>query len=371
MIIAKLLSLISRVISSIIITVIIGLFNVAIMQTALVQAQNETNNHTLVDSLGRQVDMPISVERIACMYAFTGHVVAMLGRADDIVAVSNGLKRDVMLTTMHPAIRKALVPKFQGAVNIEELARTKPDIVFVSAETGRNKAEGAKLDACGLKWLVIDFHSMEQQQQAIALIGKAIGASKKASAYNSFYQKCIDLASQAVETISSERRARIYHATNEPTRTTLRKSLSSDWIQAAGVVNVASRTPTRLLDGKNHISIEQILLWNPEVILVNEPGAARFIKESPKWSAIAAVENRRVYQMPIGVSRWGHPGSLETPLAILWTVKSVYPDRLTDIDMKNEISRFYKTFFNYELSEDMIRQILRGKGMRLSKNRKR
>ncbi len=335
------------------------------------QTHADAEKNILVDSLGRQVDVPAKIERIACMYAFTGHVVAMLGRANDIVAVSNGLKRDVLLKTMYPAIREALVPKYQGAINIEELARTKPDVVFIHTEIGRNDAETAKLDACGLTWITVEFHNMEQQQQVIALIGQAIGASEKAADYNAYYRSCIDRARKTVASIPLEDRTRLFHATVEPTRTSPENSLPSDWIRTAGVINVAAQEQTHLLDGKHQVAIEQILLWNPDVILANEPGVVDFIIKSPKWSAIAAVENGRVLQMPIGISRWGHPGSLETPLAILWTVKSVYPDFLGEINMTSELRHFYKTFFNYELSDPMVKQILSGQGMRLTKNRKK
>jgi iron complex transport system substrate-binding protein len=74
--------------------------------------------------------------------------------------------------------------------------------------------------------------------------------------------------------------------------------------------------------------------------------------------------------LPIGISRWGHPGSLETPLAILWTAKSVYPDRFLELDMQRETDNFYRNFFNHVLSAEMIAQILNGRGMRLTKNRK-
>lgn len=357
-------------INRLLIAVIIGLLTIGLIPAAYLQTHSEAATNTLADSFGRQVKVSTDIERIACLYAFTGHVVAMLGRGDDIVAVSNGLQRDVLLTTLYPAIRKALVPYFQGAVNIEELAKAKPDIVFVSAETGRNSAETAKLDACGLTWLVIDFHSMEQQQQAIALIGQAIGASEKAAVYNSYYRSCISRAAQGTAPIPPEIRARVYHATNEPTRTSPRQSLPEDWIRAAGLINVASQESPRLFDGRHHVSIEQILLWNPDVILANEPGVAASIQESPAWGAIAAVRNGCVHQLPIGISRWGHPGSLETPLAILWTVKTVYPERFMAVDIHSEIGFFYKTFFNYDLSEEIIEQILSGRGMRLTKSRK-
>ena len=71
--------------------------------------------------------------------------------------------------------------------------------------------------------------------------------------------------------------------------------------------------------------------------------------------------------MPNGISRWGHPGSLETPLAMLWTVKTIYPEYSGSINMKTETVNFYKKFFNYTLTDQMAEQILQGKGMRKSK----
>lgn len=333
--------------------------------------QSHADNGTVVDSFGRQVRVPAGIERIACMYAFTGHVVAMLGKADHIVAVSNGLKRDVMLASMHPAIREALVPKFQGAVNIEELAKTRPDIVFVGADTGRNVAEAAKLDAFGLTWVGVDFHSIAEQQRAIAFIGQAVGAPEKAEAYNRYYRRCTARAENALAAVSEGKRIRVYHSTVEPTRTSPRNSLPADWMRAAGALNVAALEPTRFLDANHQVAIEQIMLWNPEVILANEPGVADAIRNGPKWAAVSAVANGRVYQLPIGISRWGHPGSLETPLAVLWTAKTLYPDRFQDLDMAHEVRFFYSAFFDYTLSDDMVGQIMKGKGMRLTKSGKK
>jgi len=328
-------------------------------------------DRTVTDSLGRTVTVPAECRRIACLYAFTGHVVAMLGRADAIVAVSNGLKRDVLLTDMYPAIRRAVVPKYQGAINIEELATVRPDIVFVAAEIGRNKAEAQKLDACGITWIAVDFKSMREQQRVIALIGQAIGAQEKAEVYNSYYRDCIDRVQAGLADSVSEKPVSVYHATVEATRTTPRNSLSTDWIHALGVENVVDRDAKRLLDGASQVSIEQILLWDPDVVLANEPGVTAQIKTDPRWSTMRAVKSGRVYQMPIGISRWGHPGSLETPLAILWAAKTIFPERFPELDLAKETRDFYENFFGYIVSEEKVREILSGRGMRLTKNRKK
>lgn len=50
---------------------------------------------TLIQVLSKHLNrLP---ERIACLYAFTGHVVTMLGRGEDMAAIVNGLKKDVLL----------------------------------------------------------------------------------------------------------------------------------------------------------------------------------------------------------------------------------------------------------------------------------
>ena len=343
----------------------VGLIFAAVLNTGVFAAD------VVTDSLGRPVKIPDKVERIACLYAFTGHVVAMLRRADDIVAVSNGLKRDVLLNTMYPSIKNTVVPKFQGAINVEELAGAKPDIVFVAADTGKNAAETSKLDKCGLTWIAIDFHSMAQQQNAVSIIGTAIGTPLKAYKYNEYYRSCINRVKKSVSKIPEEHRTRLYHATVSPTRTIEKIGLSADWLKAAGIISVSGEDRVQWLKGAHQVGIEQILLWNPEVIIANEPGVIEFINKSPKWAAIGAVKNKRVYQMPIGLSRWGHPGSLETPLALLWALKTIYPEHAEDIDLEKETRSFYKTFFNYELTAEMTNHIFSGKGMRLSKNRKK
>ena len=340
-----------------------------LMETACLCAEETTT--VVVDSLGRTVVVPDRVDRIACMYAFSGHVVAMLGKADRIVAVSNGLKRDILLTEMFPAIRRAVVPKFQGTLNIEELTGANPDIVFVQSQTGRNTAMADKLTACGLKWMAVDFRNMDQQRDVISMIGKAVGATDKADAYNRYYTDCIERAQKGTSPIPVGNRCRVYHSTVDPNRTSAGNSLPTDWIHAAGLVNVTEQEPAGLLKGSDHVSIEQILLWNPDIILANEPGVAGFIRNSSQWRELAAVQKARVYQMPIGISRWGHPGSLETPLAILWTVKTVYPEKFPQLDIKAETRYFYEQFFHYRLSDKMVEQILSGKGMRLGKNGKR
>ena len=64
---------------------------------------------TVTDQIGREVEVPIEVNRIATLFAITGHVTVMFGEGEKIVAVNNGLKRDILLTESCPPILHAWV----------------------------------------------------------------------------------------------------------------------------------------------------------------------------------------------------------------------------------------------------------------------
>ncbi len=324
----------------------------------------------VTDCIGRRVKLPAKIERIACLYAFTGHAVTMLGRGEDIVAVVNGLKRDIILTSINPVIKKAVVPKFNSALNIEELLRVRPDVVFIKESMARNTADMENLKRFHIPCVVIGYRDIAGQKKAIQIMAETIGAEKKAAAYISYYDRCLRRAAQLTRTIPRHKRVRLYHAINEPLKTDGPGMLSADLTARAATVNVSVNASLLASRNDYFAGIEQVILWNPEVIVVNEDGIDRYIRRNSKWKDIDAVKQGRVYLMPNGISRWGHPGSLETPLALLWLVKTIYPACGRSIDLRRETRYFYRSFFGLDLSAKMLSRVLKGKGMRRGKGKK-
>ncbi len=325
---------------------------------------NDAAAATVIDSTGNTLTLTRPPQRIACLYAFCGHVVTMLGRSDDMVAIVNGLKKDLLLQKIVPGIKQMPVPANGGIINIEALLNTKADFVFLKPETAANTAEIKKLERFNLPWFVAGYHSMAEQMTIIEMMGKAIGCHAKALDYTRYYKKTIDRVSTRTAHLPLNKKVRLYHSVNEPRRTDGPGTIEADWTHACGVNNVSVGASLNGKGNKNFADIEQILLWNPEVIIVNEDGVDQLILTDKKWSPIQAVQDKKVFAIPVGISRWGHPGGLETPLAILWTAKKVYPGLFQDIDLKKEVGVFYKTFFNLDLDDAMVNKILGNKGMR-------
>ncbi len=288
----------------------------------------------------------------------------MLGRGDDIVAVVDGLKRDKVLTTIHPHIKELPVPFSAGTINIEELLNSEPDVVFLKSDTALNESVVEKLNKLNIPYVVIDFYSIEQQINSISIIGKVLGEEEKASEYINYYLNTIEETEKITSTIAQNEKIRVYHSVNEAVRTDIKNSLPADWIKIAGGINVSLNEDLKTDGDKSYATLEQIYLWNPDVIIANEMGVADYILTNQQWASLKSVKEKKVYQMPVGISRWGHPGSLETPLAIRWTAKLLYPEYFKNFYMENETKEYYEKFFNIKLNEEQIQQILNGEGMR-------
>ncbi|MEN6461562.1 MAG: ABC transporter substrate-binding protein [Syntrophomonas sp.] len=328
------------------------------------ESQSAANTRTITDCAGRQVKIPVKINRIACLCPESGYTLAMFGKGDKIVAVVGGLKRDVIFTNMYPQVKNLPVPKTSASINIEELVRSNPDIVFVKEDTMRSEAEVQKLNMSHIPFLVVTYNNIEQQQFAVDMIGKVVGSENKAKVYRAYYKKLVDLVQSRVADIPMKDRVRIYHSISEATRTDAKGTLAADWTNIAGANNVSVTANLKQVEGNYFASLEQILLWDPDYIFVNDPIVVKYIMGNNQWSSLKAVKNKRVLPLPDGISRWGHPSSPETPLAILWTAKTLYPDKFKDVDMAAEIKYFYKEFFGYQLSDVDVQKILSGVGMR-------
>ena len=128
------------------------------------------------------------------------------------------------------------------------------------------------------------YHSMKEQMAIIEMMGKAIGRYRNALAYTRYYKGMIDMVGFRTAHIPLDKKIRLYHSVNEPRRTDARGTIEADWTNAAGVNNVSVGRSLHGKGNKNYADIEQILIWNPEVIIVNEDGVDQLILTDKKWS---------------------------------------------------------------------------------------
>lgn len=335
---------------------------------AIVDTQDDANMSTYTDGVGREIALPNDIDSISALYTVVGHIVIMLDHGEMITSCSKGLKRDKLILNMVPEIEDIYMPKNSGEINIEELLRSNPDVIFIDIATYWDKSLMATIDKLNIPYYVVSFNSIEEEIKLVSDVAKMVNNVEEGKQYIDFYNQALMTADEIVSKIPMEDRFTVYHSVNEAVRTSPANTLPAEWLEKAGCLNVALGKDVSKDEDKYYTTLEDILLWNPQVILTNEPDTFNYIKDMKAWQTIDAVKNNRLYLLPTGVSRWGHATSLETPLAMLWTIKTLYPDNATSIDIASITKSFYKDLFEYELTDDEITQILSGYDMRKAKN---
>jgi iron complex transport system substrate-binding protein len=112
--------------------------------------------------------------------------------------------------------------------------------------------------------------------------------------------------------------------------------------------------------GLAEVSMEKVLGWNPDILIIDFGTPADVYGDS-KWKSINAAKNRAVYKQPIGVFIWDRPTAESAVLHPLWLAKTAYPELFSDVNLVQEIKRFYSEIMSFNLSNDQAESILAAK----------
>ena len=141
--------------------------------------------------------------------------------------------------------------------------------------------------------------------------------------------------------------------------TGLAGSINVEVIDYAGGRNVAAQAGK---GGLTRVSMEQILAWDPEVILTQETGFAERVRQDPLWRGVSAVRSGRVHCAPVLPFGWldGPPG-VNRLIGVRWLLEKLHPGRLAQQGAKpleQAVREFYALFYGAQLSPSQLRALL-------------
>ena len=64
-------------------------------------------------------------------------------------------------------------------------------------------------------------------------------------------------------------------------------------------------------------ALEQVLLWNPDILIVTAPEDVKRVYTDPTLRQLKAAQHQRVYVAPVGAHTWANR-TAEQPLTVLW-----------------------------------------------------
>ena len=323
---------------------------------------------TVVDSIGREVELPAEPERIAVLDSFAGEAAVMTGAGEQMVTCPNGVKSDSLLRQMAPSLKDMEAVMSAGSFNAEALLALSPDVIMIKEGLYSSEEERGKLEKLQIPYIVVGYDNMAEQIYALKLVGAAEGSECRARAQEmaEYYCSVIKRVSADAAKIPEDKVKRVYHSINEAVRTDGEDSLGNDWISCVGAADVsAAHTDAMQADGVDFCAgLEQIFAWDPDVMICNEASTKDYLLTDSKWTGLRAVREKSVYNIPVGATRWGQRGSLETFFAMIWLGKTIYPEYYSDFDLKSEVTQFYSDMLGIDVDDELYEMMLSGTGIR-------
>ena len=245
-------------------------------------------------------------------------------------------------------------------INREVLLQVKPDFMvhWVWKEDATNQKFLESMESMPFPMVSIHLGSISEYPEALRFIGDITNRKERGEELYHYARIVLDQAKTMVDQIPEDKKVRVYYAEGtDGLSTEPGKSIHAELIPLAGGVNVHMGEE---LDhyGMEKISMEHLLLYDPEVILVKEKTFFDTVFTDPRWKNLRAVREKRVYLIPYEPFNWfDRPPSFMRLLGIKWLLGLLHPDRFP-VDMVAETRAFYKLFLGVELNEAQAMEVL-------------
>lgn len=335
-------------------------------------AQPETNNgdsqntgdeaatRVFTDSCGREVTVPVNVEKVAVSGPLAQIVVFAMA-PDKLVGIANAWDESAaqFLDTKYydlPLLGQLYGGK--GEMNLETLLAAAPDVVIDVGEPKGSIVEDmdALQEQTGIPFVHIDAY-LASMDNTYAMLGDLLAMPNEAQGRADYCRYAYD---RAVEIANSVEKANLLYITGDEGLNVIAKgSYHAEAIDLLANNLAVVEEPSSKGTG-NEVDMEQILNWNPDVILFAPGSIYASVGSNENWQTVTAIKNGAYYEVPMGPYNWmGFPPSVQRLLGMTWMAKILYPDA-ADYDLYTEVSTYFQLFYHCELTQTQYDALVGG-----------
>jgi iron complex transport system substrate-binding protein len=327
---------------------------------------------TITDMYGRTLSVPAAINRVLTSGPIEMELVYLLA-PDKLIGLSftfNG--------------KPALVPEKYKSLPViggwfgtqtgyyETFIAAKPDIILEGTEANiqERQTKFGDIPVVGLyagdKQTNYADDSLTGYELEIRFLGDLLGVQAQAENLIAYYNQAMQYVTGIVGTVSAKDKIKVFYAEGKDGFSTDPVgSMHTRLLEFCGGVNVAQVT-LKPGYGMADASLEQILLWDPDLIIIGRGSQAALfntIMTDARWSQLRAVKNKKVDIRPDNPLSWfdGPPGPCQM-VGMYWMINKLYPDKTAGLDLKAKVKEYYSKFFHYELTGDELTTLLANPG---------
>lgn len=322
-------------------------------------AQNEQTPTTqiFVDSLGREVELPVDIQRVAPSGSMAQVIVYQIApeKLCGLASELTGMSMEIYLDSMADLPVFGTLYGKKANLNKETVIMAAPDVFIDVGDIKKGSAEAMKEDLDKIQEEigipVIFFEAnLDNYHEVFAKLGTLLGYAERGEQLGQYAEEALQYA-----TTNPVDGKTVYLATSSDGLSTYTAGTShSQAVEKAGGKNVIT---SDLTQKNGTVSLETLYTLNPEYILCIEPSAYDTITSSAEWQYIDAVKNGNVYKVPnIPHGFVTGPPCTNRIVGLFWLTSILYPERSVDIVAKT--IEFYSLFYHYDLTEAQAKTIL-------------
>lgn len=328
------------------------------------EAADAAGEREITDMAGRTVVVPdeiktvFSSSTVTAIFMYTLAPDKLLGWNYEL----NELEKSIILEEYHD------LPNFGmgDSINYEAVIAADPTIaVNVGTINDKMISDCDKLSkSLGVPVVAVD-GDLSASAEAYRFMGELLGEEEQAEKLASYAEKTFaDIEKMEVP---EDKKVRIYYGNGEDSlETAPAGSAHGQIIDMVNAVNVAD---LEMGEGSRvQISAEQLLAWDPDVIVVNgEPkadtsgaSAAEAILANPDYASLKAVQDQQVYGTPNTPFSWmDRPMGPNRIVGIRWLSGLIYPEYL-NYNVDEEVKEFFDLFYHVQLTDEKLENIYSG-----------
>ena len=325
----------------------------------LAGAASAADTRSVTDSAGRRAEVPARVERVyaaggpASIFLYTLAPEKMLGWNRPPSAEERAFvpARFAELPTLGRLTGRG------NTANVEVVLAARPDLIFDYGSltaTYRSLADRTQ-QQIGVPYLLFD-GSLSAIPAVYARVGELLGVGDRGRELGRYAERLLAETDRRVARVPTAQRPRVYYARGpKGLETAARGSINVESLERLGARNVAE-----MPGGLAAVSPEQVLGWDPEIVIAIDPAFVASVRADPLWKNVRAIRDGRVYLVPQAPFPWvDFPPSVNRLIGLKWLGRIFYPEQFPE-DLRQETRAFYTLFYHQAPTEAQLDTLLAG-----------
>lgn len=320
------------------------------------------NAREIIDMGGKKVQIPDTITKVFGTSPPSTYMIYTIDSSLIVGLNFNHARGNNESSNMLDARFMALpiVGGLQGggnSMNRETLLSLHPDVVFLWNNDASSQLAQYLFESSKIPSINVELESVESLPKAYLFFGDVLERMPRAKVLSAYASEALERTKSVVKANATKRPVVYYAEGADGLATECDQSFHYEAIKFSGGIN-PHLCSTKSGLGLEKVSLEQVILYNPDIIIAQEKEFVEKVKSDSRWRSIKAVRDGKVFLVPKVPFNWiDRPPSFMRLLGIQWLTHVLY-DTPNEEQFKAEMKAFYKLFLNIDLEDTPLQKIL-------------